>query len=76
MKSIRYDEILYLVIVSMNWTFWGDKKSNDIGENVWLMRSMVTIQRLVYDDGKALWVILMGINLGIMVGFYWSTMKL
>ena len=54
----------------MNWIFWGDKKSNDIGENVWLIRSMVTIQRLVYDDGKALRVILMGINLGIMIGFY------
>ena len=29
-----------------------------------------------YDDGKALRVILMGINLCIMIGFYWSTMKL
>ena len=58
MKSIRYDEILYYVIVSMNWIFWEDEKTNDIGENVWLIRSMIIIQRLVYDDGKALRVIL------------------
>ena len=76
MKSIRYDEILYYVIVSMNLIFWEDEKTNDIGENVWLIRSMIIIQRLVYDDGKALRVILMGINLGIMIGFYWSVMKL
>ena len=36
---------------------------------------MILSQRLVYD-GKALRFILMGINLGIMIGFYWSTMKL
>ena len=41
-----------------------------------LIRSIIIIQRLVYDDGKALKVILMGINLGIMIGFYWSIMKL
>ena len=60
----------------MHWIFWRDKKSNDIGENVWLIWSMIIIQRLVYDNGKALGVTLMGINLGIMIGFYWSTMKL
>ena len=49
---------------------------NDIGENVWLIKSMIIIQRLVYDDGKSLRVILMRINLGIMIGFYWNTMKL
>ena len=73
---MRYEEILYFVIVSMNWIFWGDEKTNDIGENVWLIRSMIIIQRLVYDDGKVLRVILMGINLGIMIGSYWNTMEL
>ena len=34
--------------------FWGDKKSNDIEENVKLIRSMIIIQRLTYDDGKVL----------------------
>ena len=72
MESIRYEEILYFVIVSMNWIFWGDEKTNDIGENVWLIRSMIIIQKLVYDEGKALKVILMWINLGIMIGFYWE----
>ena len=37
---------------------------------------MIIMRRLVYDDGKVLRVILMGINLGIMIGFYWSIMKL
>ena len=46
-----------------------NEKSNDIGENVWLIKSMIIIQRLVYVDGKALRVILMRINLGRMIGF-------
>ena len=37
---------------------------------------MIIIRRLVYDDGKVLRVILMGINFGIMIGFYWSIIKL
>ena len=53
-----------------------NEKSNDIGENVWLIKSMIIIQRLVYDDGKSLRVILMRINLGIMIGSYRNTMKL
>ena len=31
-----------------------NEKINDIGENVWLIKSMIIIQRLVYVDGKAL----------------------
>ena len=68
MESIRYEEILYFVIMSMNWIFLRRRKTNDIGENVWLIRSMFIIQRLVYDDGKVVRVILMWINLGIMIG--------
>ena len=49
---------------------------NDIGENMCLIKLMIIIQRLVYDDGKTLRVILMRINLGIMIGSYWNTMKL
>ena len=41
----------------MNWIFWGDKKTIDIGEKVRLIRSMIIIHRLVYDDSKALRVI-------------------
>ena len=41
-------------------------------EKMWLIKSMIIIQRLVYDDGKALRIILMWINLGIMIGFYWE----
>ena len=52
----------------MNWIFWGDEKTNDIGENVWLIRSMIIIQRLIYDDDKVLKIILMGIKLGIIIG--------
>ena len=45
-------------------------------EKMCLIKSMIIILRLSYDDGKSLRVILMRINLGIMIEFYWSTMKL
>ena len=43
----------------MNWILLENEKSNDIGEKVRLIRSMIIIHRLVYDDGKAPRVILM-----------------
>ena len=60
----------------MNWIFWRNEKTNDTGDNVWLIIAMIIMRRLVYDDGIILRVILMGNNLGIMIGFYWSIMKL